>query len=257
MGDYLDHSVYAQDENGDAHEIFLADEEPLTICVNDKPYITLLTLGAFPEALAIGYLRNQRLLRGIEEIISIETGRNMVSVRVRVPLPVTVAVSGCGIGSAFAVSQNEIMPFSLSEDISLSPVTLTTILERVDHLETVYKKTGAVHGCALTTNAEAQSEIIYFVEDVGRHNAVDTVAGLMWKNGISGTDKIFYTTGRLSSEIVLKIAHMGIPFLVSRSMLTQRGFDIAERLDMTIIGRARRDGYWVFGKQNRFRRDQI
>ena len=118
--------------------------------------------------------------------------------------------------------------------------------------DTIYKQSGAVHGCALATNADGASEILYFVEDVGRHNAVDAIAGKMWLDRIEGGDKIFYTTGRLTSEMVIKAAQMGIPFLVSRSGLTQMGYDIAQKVGMTMIGRATNKHYLLFTGAERF-----
>ncbi len=118
--------------------------------------------------------------------------------------------------------------------------------------ETIYKQAGAVHGCALATNAEANSEILYFIEDVGRHNAVDAIAGMMWLDRVEGDDKIFYTTGRLTSEMVIKAAQMQIPFLVSRSGLTQMGYEIARQVGMTMIGRATGKHFLLFTGEERF-----
>jgi FdhD protein len=119
--------------------------------------------------------------------------------------------------------------------------------------ETIYKQAGAVHGCALATNTDGASEILYFVEDVGRHNAVDAIAGRMWLDRVDGGDKIFYTTGRLTSEMVIKAAQMGIPFLVSRSGLTQMGYEIAQKVGITMIGRATNKHFLLFTGGERFR----
>src|SRR5207245_769989 len=133
--------------------------------------------------------------------------------------------------------------------------TLYALLERVRVHETIYKQAGAVHGCALATNGHGSSDIVYFVEDVGRHNAVDAIAGMMWLDRIEGGDKIFYTTGRLTSEMVIKAAQMGIPFLVSRSGLTQMGFEIARKVGITMIGRATNQRLLLFTGEERFRAD--
>jgi len=140
-------------------------------------------------------------------------------------------------------------------DASLSRATLYALMDRVRAHETIYKQAGAVHGCALATNESAASEILYFVEDVGRHNAVDAIAGMMWLDRVEGGDKIFYTTGRLTSEMVIKAAQMGIPFLVSRSGLTQMGYEIAQKVGMTMIGRATGKHYLLFTGGERFRTD--
>jgi FdhD protein len=147
----------------------------------------------------------------------------------------------------------EIDAVRLPPGATLSRSTLYTLLERVRLHETIYKQAGAVHGCALATNAEAQSEILYFIEDVGRHNAVDAIAGMMWLDRIEGGDKIFYTTGRLTSEMVIKAAQMEIPFLVSRSGLTQMGYEIAQKVGMTMVGRATGRHFLLFTGGERFR----
>jgi FdhD protein len=140
---------------------------------------------------------------------------------------------------------------------TLSRATLYALLDRVRLHETIYKQAGAVHGCALATNdGDGESQILMFVEDVGRHNAVDAIAGQMWLDRLDGGDKIFYTTGRLTSEMVIKAAQMGIPFLVSRSGLTQMGYEIAQKVGITMIGRATNKHFLLFTGEERFRREQ-
>jgi FdhD protein len=147
----------------------------------------------------------------------------------------------------FGNLMEEVEQIKLRKDVFLEDTNLFLLLEKVRKHETIYKQAGAVHGCALATTA---GEILMFVEDVGRHNAVDAIAGFMWLDGIDGSDKVFYTTGRLTSEMVIKCAQMRIPFLVSRSGLTQMGHAIAQRVDMTMLGRASGRHYLVFsGKQ--------
>jgi FdhD protein len=143
---------------------------------------------------------------------------------------------------------DEVDEIRLRTDVALEEETLYGVLDAVRRHETIYKSAGAVHGCALA----AGSEILYFIEDVGRHNAVDAIAGQMWLDGVDGSDKIFYTTGRLTSEMVIKTAQMGIPFLVSRSGLTQMGHQIAARVGMTMIGRAVNKHYLLFTGRERF-----
>jgi FdhD protein len=147
----------------------------------------------------------------------------------------------------------EIESVRLPRTATLARSTLYALLEAVRVHETIYKQAGAVHGCALATNEPGHSEILAFVEDVGRHNAVDAIAGRMWLDRIDGADKIFYTTGRLTSEMVIKAAQMGIPFLVSRSGLTQMGFEIAGKVGMTMIGRATNKHFLLFTGGDRFR----
>jgi FdhD protein len=160
--------------------------------------------------------------------------------------------SGCGQGTMFGDLMEEIDDVRLPPGATLSRATLYDLLDRVRLHETIYKQAGAVHGCALTTNGPDQSAIIMFVEDVGRHNAVDAIAGRMWLDRLDGADKIFYTTGRLTSEMVIKAAQMGIPFLVSRSGLTQMGHEIAEKVGITMIGRATNRHYLLFTGAHRF-----
>ena len=145
----------------------------------------------------------------------------------------------------------EIDQVKLRDDLALGDAELFVLIEKVRKHETIYKQAGAVHGCALATR---QGEILMFVEDVGRHNAVDAIAGFMWLDGIDGSDKVFYTTGRLTSEMVIKCAQMRIPFLVSRSGLTKMGHDIAQRVGLTMIGRASGRHYLAFTGRHRLKR---
>jgi FdhD protein len=156
--------------------------------------------------------------------------------------------TGCGQGTVFGDLMEEIDSIRLRDDVTLPEETLYGLLDTVRRHETIYKSAGAVHGCALAAGAE----IVHFVEDVGRHNAVDAIAGLMWLGGIDGSDKIFYTTGRLTSEMVIKAAQMRIPFLVSRSGLTQMGYEIANKTGITMIGRAVNKHYLLFTGKHRF-----
>ena len=156
--------------------------------------------------------------------------------------------SGCGQGTMFGDLMEEIDDVKLRNDLTLGDAELFVLIEKVRKHETIYKQAGAVHGCALATR---QGEILMFVEDVGRHNAVDAIAGFMWLDAIDGSDKVFYTTGRLTSEMVIKCAQMRIPFLVSRSGLTKMGHQIAERVGLTMIGRASGRHYLAFTGKHR------
>jgi len=257
-------TVRAVDEHGEARDTPIAGEHPLTLYVDKREILTLMTLGAAPEALAIGYLRNQRLLGALDDIVSVQVDWDVNAVVVNTrnglqdldaKLGRRTTTSGCGQGTVFGDLMEEIDSVKLHTDAVLTRATLYALLDRVRGHDTIYKQSGAVHGCALATNDQGASEILYFVEDVGRHNAVDAIAGLMWLDRVEGADKIFYTTGRLTSEMVIKAAQMGIPFLVSRSGLTQMGYEIAQKVGITMIGRATNKHFLLFSGGERFRPD--
>ncbi len=261
----LTFEVEALNERGEALPTPIAGENPLTIYVDKREIVTLMTLGQAPEALAIGYLRNQRLVRSVKEIAAVQVDWETDSVAITTRKPTAAAAkkmkdrmkkrtvtTGCGQGTVFGDLMEEIDSIKLRNDVRLTEETLYDLLDRVRTYDTIYKQAGAIHGCALATNAPGRSEILMFVEDVGRHNAVDAIAGLMWLNEIDGSDKIFYTTGRLTSEMVIKAAQMRIPFLVSRSGLTQMGYEIANKTGITMIGRAVNKHYLLFTGRERF-----
>ncbi len=256
-------TIDALNERGESVPTAIAGEHPLTLYVDKREIVTLMTLGCAPEALALGYLRNQRLIAAIEEIaavqvdwetdaVAVTTHRGVAGIEQR--MSKRIVTSGCGQGTVFGDLMNSIGEVHLRADARLTEDTLYALLDAVRLHETIYKQAGAVHGCALATNAPGRSEILYFVEDVGRHNAVDAIAGQMWLDEVEGGDKIFYTTGRLTSEMVIKTAQMGIPFLVSRSGLTQMGYDIAKRMGITMIGRSQGKHYLLFTGRERFRK---
>ena len=251
--------VEAYNERGEMVPTAVAGEHPLTLYLDKREIVTLMTLGHAPEALAIGYLRNQRLADSIDDIAAVqvdwETGSVAVTTRKKRDLTSRLAkktvTTGCGQGTVFGDLMEEIDQVHLREDIFLEDANLFILLEKVRKHETIYKQAGAVHGCALATTA---GEILMFVEDVGRHNAVDAIAGFMWLDGLDGSDKVFYTTGRLTSEMVIKCAQMRIPFLVSRSGLTQMGHEIARKVGITMLGRASGRHYLAFtGKERLIR----
>ena len=253
--------VEALNERGEAAPTPIAGEHPLTLYIDKREIVTLMTLGQAPEALAIGYLRNQRLARSLEEIAAVqvdwETDSVVVTTRKGIKgladkMKKRTVTTGCGQGTVFGDLMEEVESIKLREDVRLTEETLYALLDLVRRHETIYKTAGAVHGCALATNDDGASEILTFVEDVGRHNAVDAIAGQMWLEGIDGSDKIFYTTGRLTSEMVIKCAQMRIPFLVSRSGLTQMGWRIADKVGLTMLGRAVNRHYLLFTGKQRF-----
>jgi FdhD protein len=257
--------VASVDENGQARDVPVAGEHPLTIYVDKQELLTLMTLGGAPEALAIGYLRNQRLVDSIDDIVSVQVDWdcNACAITTRHGLADLEAktarrtkTTGCGQGTVFGDLMDEIDSVRLPDGARLTQRALYDLLDRVRVHETIYKQAGAVHGCALASNEDDTAPIGMFVEDVGRHNAVDAIAGRMWLDRQDGADKIFYTTGRLTSEMVIKAAQMGIPFLVSRSGLTQMGYEIAQKVGLTMIGRAMNKHYLLFTGAQRFVRGQ-
>jgi len=242
--------VEAYNERGEMVPTSIAGEHPLTLYVDKREIVTLMTLGHAPEALAIGYLRNQRLVSSIDEIAAVqvdwETDSVAITTHSQTPLGALdkkTVTTGCGQGTVFGDLMEEIDTIKLRDDVQLADADLFVLLEKVRRHETIYKQAGAVHGCALATTA---GDILMFIEDVGRHNAVDAIAGRMWLEDIDGSDKVFYTTGRLTSEMVIKCAQMRIPFLVSRSGLTQMGHQIATKVGITMLGRASGRHYLVF-----------
>ena len=252
--------VEARDESGQLLPTPIAGEHPLTLYVDKQEIVTLMTLGAAPEALAIGFLRNQRLVKSIDEIVSVqvdwEVNAAVVTTRngladLEKRMEKRTATTGCGQGTVFGDLMEDIESIQLDDATRVDEQTLFDLLNAVRIHESIYKQAGAVHGCALAKGAE----ILTFVEDVGRHNAVDAIAGWMWLEGIDGCDKIFYTTGRLTSEMVIKAAQMGIPVLVSRSGLTKMGHEIARKVGITMIGRAVNKRYLLFTGEHRLVKD--
>lgn len=247
----------AIDETGNEIAVEIAGEHPLTLYVDKQEIVTLMTLGAAPEALIIGYLRNQRMVGSLEEIAAVqvdwETEAAAVTTHHGVEdmderLEKRTVTTGCGQGTMFGDLMEDIEQLRLPDDAVLTQETMYALLENLRHYDTLYKRAGALHSCALAKG----SEILYHVEDVGRHNAVDAIAGLMWLDGVEGGNKIFYTTGRLTSEMVIKAAQMGIPFIVSRSGITQMGYEVAQQVGITLIGRAKGSHYLLFTGRHRF-----
>ncbi len=251
-------AIEAVNERGETVPTAVAGEYPLTVYVDKRELVTLMTLGCAPEALVIGYLRNQRLVRSIGEIAAVqvdwETAAAAVTTRegigdIEERTGRRTVTTGCGQGTVFGDLMEEIDTLRLPADAVLTNDMLYGLLDAVRRRESTYKQAGAVHGCALARGAQ----VLYFVEDVGRHNAVDAIAGQMWLDDVEGADKIFYTTGRLTSEMVIKAAQMGIPLLVSRSGLTRMGYEIGCRVGITMIGRAQGAHYLLYTGRERMR----
>ncbi|RAP62987.1 formate dehydrogenase family accessory protein FdhD [Achromobacter sp. HZ01] len=242
----LTREVWVIDEHGRREALSIPAERPLTVYVDRREIVTLMTLGALPELLVLGYLRNQRLVRGLDEVVSVtvdwevnaaavETRNGIADIEARTKK--RVVTTGCGQGSVFGDLMEEIDSIRLAPEARLGQDELYGLLNAIRLQETTYKSAGSVHGCALFRGAD----MLMFVEDVGRHNAIDTIAGWMWLQGAQGqdgADKVFYTTGRLTSEMVMKSAQMGVPIVVSRSGITQMGYEIAQQLGLCAIGRA-------------------
>ncbi|MDD2880339.1 MAG: formate dehydrogenase accessory sulfurtransferase FdhD [Rhodoferax sp.] len=241
----LTREVSVINEFGETDTVSIPAERALTVYVDKRELVTLMTLGAHPELLVLGFLRNQRLVASVDEVESItvdwEVGAAAVKTRqgisdIEARTAKRVVTTGCGQGSVFGDLMAEV------DNIELPAATLLQselygIVNAIRVQETTYKSSGSVHGCALFQGAEMR----VFIEDVGRHNALDTIAGWMWMQPgepMTGADKVFYTTGRLTSEMVIKSAQMGVPIVVSRSGITQMGLDVAQRLGLCAIGRA-------------------
>ena len=259
----LTRRVTVRNEFGEDSETSIPAERALTVYLDKRELVTLMTLGGEPELLVLGFLRNQRLIDSVEQIESItvdwsigegEVGEpGVAAVRLREGTRVQVergaervVTTGCGQGSVFGDLMAHIDEIVLP-DAQITQGQLYGIVNTIRLQETTYKSSGSVHGCALFQG----EEMLLFVEDVGRHNAVDTIAGWMWMNDLDGRDKVFYTTGRLTSEMVIKSAQMGIPVVVSRSGITQMGLDVAMRVGLCAIGRATNKRFLCFSAPER------
>ncbi len=246
------------DEKGRKRSTYIPAERPLTIYVNKFELVTLMTLGAMPEALVLGYLRNQRIVTDINQIVSIQVDweinsaavvvKNFDSESILEKIEKKTVTTGCGQGTIFGDIQNDFDSLVLSESAKLTQTTLISIINIIRTHESIYKKAGSVHGCALFE----KDKMILFVEDVGRHNAVDSIAGMMWLERLKGEKLVFYTTGRLTSEMVIKGAQMGIPFLLSRSGVTQMGVEMARKVDLALFGRCSGKHFLLFSGFKRF-----
>ncbi|EOC1776242.1 formate dehydrogenase accessory sulfurtransferase FdhD [Vibrio fluvialis] len=237
----MDVEVY--DEYGEKLVKSIACERPLTVLLNWKEIVTLMTLGSRPEALVLGYLKNQSFISDPQALDSViidwETNSAAVVTKENIDhlepaLKKKTVTSGCGQGTMYGNVMKQLENYQVPQR-PIKQSQIYTALEALTHYNDTYKKAGAVHGCAVSQG----DQVLSFVEDVGRHNAVDTLAGEMWLNGMSGEDKIFYTTGRLTSEMVIKVAQMGIPVLLSRSGVTQMGLELAHRFGIITIARAK------------------
>jgi FdhD protein len=246
----LTHNVSAINEFGQTLELSIPAERPLTVYVDKRELVTLMTLGAHPEWLVLGYLRNQRLVSSAEEIESItvdwEVGAAAVKTRsgiatIEEKTTRRVVTTGCGQGSVFGGLMDEIDQIVLPADAVITQQQLYSLVNTIRLKESTYKSAGSVHACAIFSRQGAEPSMQLFVEDVGRHNAIDTIAGWLWlqpDDTPAGSNLVFYTTGRLTSEMIIKSAQMGVPIVISRSGMTQMGHQIAQAVGVCAIGRA-------------------
>ena len=246
----LTREVEVRDEFGQRRVVQIPAERPLTLFVDKREVITLMTLGAAPELLALGYLRNQLLVASLDEVDSITVDwdveaaavktRHGAADQIEARTARRIVTTGCGQGTMFGNLMDELdaMKLPSAAHARIHQATLHTLNEAMRKTDSVHRRAGSVHGCALFRG----TELLKFVEDVGRHNAIDTIAGWMWLHEDAslgqGGDKVFYTTGRLTSEMVMKSAQLGVPIIISRNGVTQMGYELACKLGMTLFGRA-------------------
>ena len=236
-------SVVGQDQEGAKITTSVVIERPLTIFLNGQEIVTVMTVGDYPDMLAVGFLLNQNMLRVDDEIISIDFDGDLDVVIVRTKretdfeqqLKKKTLTSGCAQGTVFGDLMEKFEKISIGSSAILKTTWLYALSQKINSTPSLYLKVGAIHGCVLCK----EDQPLIYMEDVGRHNAIDKIAGYMFLNKISAKDKVFYTTGRLTSEMVIKTVQMGIPILISRSGFTAWGVELAKEAGLTLIGRAK------------------
>jgi FdhD protein len=255
----LTRRVSGIDHDGNPVTVSVTVERPLTVFLNRREIVTLMTIGDYPAYLALGYLINQNMLSPTEPIIAVDVDEETESVVVRTAretdfedkLRKKTLTSGCAQGTVFGDVMESFDRARLSADAALRTSWLYSLLKAINTAPSLYLEAGAIHGCALCQ----ADRVLLYMEDVGRHNAVDKIAGYMAVHSLSGADKIFYTTGRLTSEMVIKTVQMGIPILVSRSGFTAWGVELAARAGLTLIGRAKGKRFLVLAGAERIQFD--
>jgi FdhD protein len=251
----LSMSVRGIDHNGRPIDTTVVAESSLTLFLNAQEIVTLMTIGDRPELLAVGYLLNQNMLRADDEIIAVEYHDDIATVVVRTRrqtdfedrLKKKTQTSGCAQGTVFGDLMEELDTITLDPDARIKTSWLYQLTKKINTEPSLYLKAGAIHGCVL---CRADEPLIY-MEDVGRHNAVDKIAGYMFLERVPPDDKIFYTTGRLTSEMVIKTVKMRIPILVSRSGFTAWGVELARKAGLNLVGRARGKRFVVVAGEHR------
>ncbi|MES2509531.1 MAG: formate dehydrogenase accessory sulfurtransferase FdhD [Pseudomonadota bacterium] len=297
--------VEAVNEDGERQLVSIPAERALTVYVDKRELVTLMTLGAAPELLVLGYLRNQRLVRDAADIVSITVDWEVGAAAVKTHAGIEdieektarrVVTTGCGQGSVFGGLMDEVDDIRLPENVCITQGQLYALTNTIRLKETTYKSAGSVHACALFKLTQGDPEMLLFVEDVGRHNALDTIAGWMWMNmaptlptacgslppegaglarggpslaalaptlpnALDAPDTtdglVFYTTGRLTSEMVIKSAQMGVPIVVSRSGITQMGHQVAQSVGLCAIGRALNKRFLCFSAPSRLKLEPV
>ena len=257
--------IDAVNEHGEQQAVSIPAERALTVYVDKRELVTLMTLGAHPELLVLGYLRNQRLVKDASDIESItvdwDVGAAAVNTRrgiegIDEKTSRRVVTTGCGQGSVFGGLMDEVDLIRLPGSTCITQSQLYGLVNTIRLKETTYKSAGSVHACALFALTGSDPEILLFVEDVGRHNAIDTIAGWMWmqqSESVNKAGKIFYTTGRLTSEMIIKSAQMGVPVVVSRSGITQMGHQVAQLVGLCAIGRATNKRFLCYSHAERLK----
>ena len=257
----LVHEVQIMDEAGRVKTAHIPGERPLTIYLDKREVVTLMTLGSAPEALVLGYLRNQRLVESPDDIASIQVDWETDSAAVKTHRSTVdidaltskrVVTTGCGQGTMFGGLIEEMSAIRLPDGPQLSQEAIVSLIDDIRTHDTIYKKSGSVHACAVfERDGKDKVRLLHFIEDVGRHNAVDSISGLMWLADKPGKDLIFFTTGRLTSEMVIKGAQMGIPFLMTRSGMTLMGLDLARKTNLTLLSRCSGKHFEIFNAPER------
>jgi FdhD protein len=256
------HDVVVTDQNNKKRKVAIPGESPLTIKVDGREIVTVMTMGTHPRELVLGFIRNQALIKDIADVESVSINWDTETANIQVKpgkglngiserLSKRTITSGCGGGTLFAQNMDQLYELKLPV-LEIRQSTIYDLLKQIKTYNSVYRQAGSVHGCGLCDAAS----VLFFYEDVGRHNAADTIAGRMWMDGVSGGDKILYTTGRLTSEIVIKAAMMGIPALLSRSGVTKMGLELAQDLGLTLIARARAKKFFVYNAEENVIFDQ-
>ena len=257
----LIHEVQIIDEAGRHKTVHVPGERSLTIYLDKRELVTLMTLGSAPEALVLGYVRNQRLVESPDDIESIQVDWETDSAAVKTRRSTVdidqmtskrIVTTGCGQGTMFGGLIEEMEQIRLAEGPALNQAAIVDLIDQIRQHDTIYKKSGSVHACAVfERQGEDRVELLHFIEDVGRHNAVDSISGLMWLADKAGRDLVFFTTGRLTSEMVIKGAQMGIPFLLTRSGVTQMGLELARKTRLTLLSRCSGTHFEIYNAPER------
>jgi len=257
----LVHEVEILDEAGRKKLSHIPGERSLTIYLDKREVVTLMTLGSAPEALVLGYLRNQRLVESPDDIESIQVDWETDSAAVKTRRSTVdiealtskrVVTTGCGQGTMFGGLMEEMSEIRLPDGPKLSQEAIVALIDAIRVHDSIYKKSGSVHACAVfEREGDDGVRLLHFIEDVGRHNAVDSISGLMWLANKPGKDLIFFTTGRLTSEMVIKGAQMGVPFLLTRSGVTLMGLELARKTNLTILSRCSGKHFEIYNAPER------